>query len=189
MPVRSSALREPRETRTRGGRTRILGIDPGTLVVGYAILDEEAGRLLAVDFGVVRAPRRASIATRLFTIHRGIAEVIERHHPDVVALERVFFGRSASAALRIGEARGVALLTAALNGIPVSEYEPAVVKKSVVGSGTAPKSQVQEMVRRILGLASTPAPQDAADALALCICHGHRRRFNRLVPRLGARQP
>jgi crossover junction endodeoxyribonuclease RuvC len=158
---------------------RILGIDPGTLVVGYGVVEDDGVRLAALAYGVVRAPRRGEISSRLHAIHRELRSLIEGHRPDVVALERVFFGKSASAALRIGEGRGVVLLTASIHGVPVSEYAPAEVKRSVAGSGAAAKDQVQEMVRRILSLEELPEPADAADALALCICHSSRARFGR----------
>jgi crossover junction endodeoxyribonuclease RuvC len=158
---------------------RILGVDPGTLVVGWGVVDDDGSRLRAREFGVIRAPRSRDVADRLLVVHRELIALVERLRPSVLALERVFFGRSASSALRIGEARGVVLVAARLAGVPVSEYAPAVVKKSVAGTGLASKEQVQEMVRRILSLREVPQPEDASDALALAICHSSRSRWDR----------
>ncbi|MBI1848990.1 MAG: crossover junction endodeoxyribonuclease RuvC [Planctomycetes bacterium] len=166
----------------RAASVRILGVDPGTLVVGFGVIDDDGTRMQARDYGAIRAPRGDAVADRLLAIHQALGMLIKKHRPDVVALERVFFGRSAAAALRIGEARGVVLVTARIAGVPVSEYAPAVVKKSVAGGGLASKEQVQEMVRRILSLRETPEPADAADALELCICHSNRSRWERLYP-------
>lgn len=158
---------------------RVLGIDPGTQVCGYGVLDAVGAQWKLVDYGVVRSPRR-SLPARLKVIHDGLAAVIARYKPDVVAVEGVFRGVNARTALKIGEGRGVALLAAAASGVEVAEHSPAEVKKAVVGSGQAHKSQVQQMVRVILGLAEVPSPEDAADALAVAICHCHRVRLEGL---------
>ena len=153
---------------------RILGIDPGTLVVGYAVVDQTGSRLHAVEYGVFRAPRGAPMAERLGSIQERLDLLLARTRPDVFVIERVFAGKSFPSALRIGEGRGAAMASAARAGVPVVEFTPAEVKKSVVGSGRAAKQQVQEMVRIILGLDTIPRPHDAADALAIAICHGNR---------------
>lgn len=153
---------------------RILGIDPGTIVVGYGVVEQVGSRLRAVEYGVIRARRGAEVADRLGTIQIGIDAVLARVRPDIFVIERVFAGKSISSALRIGEGRGAALASASRAGVPVVEYTPAEVKKSVVGSGRAAKEQVQEMVRIILGMSELPQPHDAADALALAICHCNR---------------
>ena len=153
---------------------RILGVDPGTMTVGYGVVDVAGSKLHAVEYGVIRARRTLDVAQRLAIIQTGIEEVIHRLQPDVFAIEKVFAGKSFQSALRIGEGRGAALAAAAKAGLPVSNYTPAEVKKSVVGSGRAAKEQVGEMIRVILGLDSVPSPLDASDALAIAICHANR---------------
>ena len=150
---------------------RVLGIDPGTRVVGYGLVEPQGSRIVAVGFGAVRAPRNAPYAERLLRIHDELVRVIRQEKPDAVAIEEAFYGKSASAALRMGEGRGVALVAVAQESRPLHQYSPAEVKKAVVGNGRAHKSQVQQMVRMILGLREAPAPEDAADALAVAICH------------------
>ena len=156
---------------------RVLGIDPGTRIVGYGIVEPQGNRLLPVGFGVIRAPMNASYADRLLRIHEEIVRVIRQEKPDAVAIEEAFYGKSASAALRMGEGRGMALVAVAQESRPLFQYTPAEVKKAVVGNGRAHKSQVQEMVRMILGLREAPEPEDAADALAVAICHCNRARW------------
>lgn len=155
---------------------RVLGIDPGTQVCGYGVVDCAGGVVKAVDYGVVRAPRQQALYLRLHGIHTGLSEVIARHRPEVAAVEGAFHGINARTAIKIGEARGVALLAVAAAGLEVNEYAPATVKLATVGTGGATKSQVQEMVRVILKLSALPEPEDAADALAIAICHCHRQR-------------
>ncbi|MHC4788904.1 MAG: crossover junction endodeoxyribonuclease RuvC [Planctomycetota bacterium] len=152
---------------------RILGIDPGTQVCGYGVIEVDGAEARALDYGVVRG-RARPLSERLKVIHEGLLEVIGRFEPDVAAIEGAFFGKNVRSALKIGEGRGVALLAAAASGLEVVEYAPAEVKKAVVGTGRAHKSQVQQMVRAILRLPELPSPDDAADALALAICHFHR---------------
>jgi crossover junction endodeoxyribonuclease RuvC len=156
---------------------RVIGIDPGTLVCGYGIVDEKDSKMKAVAFGAVRVKSDMTFPERLLMIHQGLLEAIREHRPDVAAVERLFVGKSAKSAMATGEGRGVAVLTAAVAGLPVEEYTPAEVKKAVVGTGGAHKTQVQEMVRIILGLEKVPRPQDAADALAIAICHCQRLRW------------
>ena len=153
---------------------RVIGIDPGTLVCGYGIVDAEGSRMKAVHFGAVRVKDDMTFPERLVHIHNGLSEVIREHKPEVAAVERLFVGKNVRSAMRTGEGRGIAVLTAAIEGLPVYEYTPAEVKKGVVGVGRAHKTQVQEMVRIILGLEKVPRPQDAADALAIAICHCQR---------------
>lgn len=152
---------------------RVLGIDPGTQVCGYAVLEADGRQARPLGFGVIRS-RDASLPRRLKVIYDGLLEVIQRLKPDVVAVEGVFFGKNVQTALKIGEGRGIALLAAARNDLDVVEYSPAEVKRAVVGHGRAHKSQVQQMVREILRLPELPIPEDAADALAIAICHHHR---------------
>jgi len=155
---------------------RILGIDPGTRVVGYGIVDKVAGDFKAVTWGAISVRSSKDMTERLLEIHQGLTKVIEEYKPDEVALEGAFFGKSAKAALRIGQGQGAAILTAALSGLPVTLYAPREAKKAVVGSGSASKEQVQRMVQVILGLKEPPKPLDAADALSIAICHAHRHR-------------
>jgi len=152
---------------------RILGIDPGTQVCGYGVIEEARGEARAVDYGVVRCRQRA-VPERLRAIYEGLLEVIDEFAPDVAAVETAFFGKNVRSALRMGEGRGVALLAVVSRGLEVAEYSPAEVKKAVVGSGRAHKSQVQQMVRVLLQLDEVPEPEDASDALAIAICHFHR---------------
>ena len=156
---------------------RVLGIDPGTRIVGYGLVEPQGYRIIAVGFGAIRAPMNAPYAERLLRIRDEIVRVIRQEKPDAVAIEEAFYGKSASAALRMGEGRGVALVAVAQESRPLYQYTPAEVKKAVVGNGRAHKSQVQQMVRMILGLREAPEPEDAADALAVAICHCNRARF------------
>jgi len=153
-----------------------MGIDPGTRIAGYAVVDKVGNRLYVVEYGAAVTGRNDTFPERLKRIHDDLRAVIERCRPDVVALEEVFYGKNVKSAVRIGEGRGVAILCAANAGVPVEEYAATVVKKAVVGRGGAHKSQVQEMVRVILGLREIPQPEDAADALAIAVCHCHRMR-------------
>jgi crossover junction endodeoxyribonuclease RuvC len=155
---------------------RVLGIDPGTRSVGIGVVDREGNRLKAVAYEVVAPGRmKGDLPARLKAIHLGIREAIARHEPTEIAIEEAFHGKSAQSALRIGEGRGVALLAAALEEREIHQYPPATVKMAVTGSGNAHKSQVGRMVRVILNLPDE-VPEDAADALAVAICHLNRRR-------------
>lgn len=155
---------------------RILGIDPGTRTVGYAVIEANGDHLKAIEYGVVEAGWTDDYAKRFVFIHEELHKVILRNNPDVAAIEEVFSSKALKRSIEIGEGRGVAILTAALSGLPVESYSVKTVKKSVVGNGNAEKSQVQRMVKLMLGLAEIPKPDDAADALAIAICHSHRAR-------------
>jgi crossover junction endodeoxyribonuclease RuvC len=151
---------------------RVLGVDPGTAVTGYGVVDavpQRPGRL--VECGVLRTRPRDALPDRLRTVHEGMVEIIARHRPDVVAVEGVFHGANARTAVVLGHARGVVLLAAALAGIPVVEYSPALIKKTVVGRGAALKPQVGYMVARLLQLTRAPTPADAADGVAVALTH------------------
>jgi crossover junction endodeoxyribonuclease RuvC len=152
---------------------RILGIDPGSNVTGFGIVERRGGHVRHVAHGTLRAPRGASLAERLAAIQAGLSRAIEEHRPEVAVVERVFAGRSARSALVLGHARGVALATAAAAGLGVCEYTAPEIKLAVAGSGAAEKRQVQAMVERLLALDAAPA-LDAADALAAALCHAHR---------------
>jgi len=150
---------------------RILGVDPGSRITGYGIVDEVRGELRAVDYGVIRADAAAPASARYLAIRDALGELIGRHRPDVMAVESLFFCRNASSAIKLAQVRGVVLLAAAEAGLAVYEYAPRRIKQAVVGRGAASKVQVQQMVKALLGLAEVPTPDDAADALAVAICH------------------
>lgn len=152
---------------------RILGVDPGSSVTGYGVVERCGGRVRHVAHGTLRSARGAALAERLAAIQAGLARAIAEHRPEVAVVERVFAGRSARSALVLGHARGVALATAAAAGLAVVEYTAPEIKLAVVGTGAAEKRQVQAMVARLLGLDGAPA-LDAADALAAALCHAHR---------------
>jgi crossover junction endodeoxyribonuclease RuvC len=152
----------------------ILGIDPGSQILGWgAISWERPNRVSVVGFGVIRV-RAASVGARLMEIHGQINEVLAAIRPDAVVVEEVFYGKSFQSALRIGEARGVCLLAAAGAGVETFSYAATEIKAAVTGNGRAHKSQVQAMVRRLLRLDQPPRPADAADALACALCHSNR---------------
>ena len=154
----------------------VLGIDPGTAMTGYGLVERTGSRLRAVDYGCLETPAGMPLPQRLLLIQDGLSDLIESHRPDLVAVERLFFNKNVQTAFAVGQARGVALLTAARFGLPVHEYGPHEVKLAVTGHGRAEKVQVQRMVQVVLGLAVLPRPDDAADALAIAIClaHAHR---------------
>ncbi len=152
---------------------RVLGIDPGSLKSGYGLVDEQQGQLTVVDYGVIRTVPDTPLAQRLLLISARLQELIARHAPDEVAVEDVFVAKNAQSSLKLGQARGAILLTVAQAGLPVAEYTPLEVKQSVVGYGRADKEQVQQMVKVLLRLKEIPTPDDAADALAIAICHHH----------------
>jgi crossover junction endodeoxyribonuclease RuvC len=149
----------------------VLGIDPGTASCGYGVITEKGGRLRAVDFGCWRTTASQRPEERLLRIHDGVVELIERYEPRAVALEESFVGVDARTALSVGQARGAAIVAAALAGVDCTEYAPSHVKLAVSGYGRAEKAQVQRMVQAILRLDAPPAPHHAADALAVAICH------------------
>jgi crossover junction endodeoxyribonuclease RuvC len=158
----------------------ILGIDPGSILTGWGIIELEGNQLYHAAHGVIATSASAAQAERLKQIHRGIHEVIGRYRPAAVSLEKVFFSRNAQSALKLGQARGVALLAAAENQIAAAEYSATEIKVAVVGYGHATKEQIQKMVSALLGLRG-PLRADAADALAAAICHVHRRTFQSRV--------
>ncbi len=151
--------------------TVILGIDPGTAITGYGVISEAEGGPQALDYGVIRTPANQELALRLVTIYAELNALLDAHHPDAVAVEEVFFSKNARTALSVGHARGVVLLAVAQRGIPLFHYKPTQVKQAVTGYGGADKRQIQEMMRMLLGLDDIPRPDDAADALAIALCH------------------
>ena len=151
---------------------RVLGLDPGLRHTGWGVIDIAANRLSHVADGVVHAPIDGSLAERLVALFRQLGDVLGRFHPDEAAVEETFVNKNAASTLRLGVARGVVLLAPAERGVPVAEYSANMIKKSVVGAGHAGKEQVQLMVRRLLPGCAIDEP-DAADALAVAICHAH----------------
>jgi len=150
---------------------RVLGIDPGTAATGYGIVEEREDGLYAVCFGAITSPASLPFAQRLLRIYRELEVLLTNTRPDCAAVEAVFFARNVQSALRLGQARGVVLLALADAGIEIHEYSALQVKQAVTSYGQAQKEQVQEMVRVLLHLAENPKPTDAADALAVAICH------------------
>ena len=153
----------------------VLGIDPGTALTGYGVVERTGSRIRAIDYGCIETPADRPLAERLLEIRAAIADLIGRHDPSLVAVERLFFNRNVQTAFAVGQARGAVLLTAAEHGLPVFEFTPNEVKIAVTGYGRAPKAQVQRMVQVVLGLPELPRPDDAADALAIAICLAHSR--------------
>lgn len=150
----------------------VLGIDPGTATTGYGLVREaEDGRMSVVDYGVILTPAKMPQEQRLLILYNRLHEIIFLHRPDHGAVEKLFFQRNVTTAIVVGQARGVVLLTMAQDNIPVFEYTPLEVKQAITGYGGAEKSQVQMMVQAVLSLDSLPKPDDAADALAVAICH------------------
>ena len=152
---------------------KIFGIDPGSERTGYGCIETDGSRHRVVICGAVASSSLASFPDRLLTIHKRLSELLRECEPDAVAIENLFFATNVRSALKLGHARGVAMLAAVEAGVPVIEYTPAEIKRAVVGYGRAEKHQVQHMVKLILGLPAVPAPHDAADALAVAICHVH----------------
>jgi crossover junction endodeoxyribonuclease RuvC len=151
----------------------VLGIDPGTANTGYGVVARRRGRLVALDGGTVETDAALDQGARLAIIHARVVELLDEYRPEALAVEDLYFGTNARSAFAVGQARGVVILAAGQRGLPCSSYTPQQVKAAVCGSGRAEKGQVQRMVRRLLSLAELPAPDHAADALAVAICHAN----------------
>ncbi len=160
---------------------RVLGIDPGTAITGYGLVEEAGGDLKLLTFGVIRTPAGQPLPTRLQLIYRALVDLAAEWQPETAAVEELFFSSNVRTAMSVGQARGVALLALANSGLSVAEYTPSAIKQAVTGYGNADKAQMQEMVRLLLGLAEPPRPDDAADALAVAICHFHSSRLATLT--------
>lgn len=152
---------------------RILGIDPGYAIVGYGVLEYEKNKFYPLEFGTVTTEAHTDFQHRLMEVYEGVDDVIKRTKPDALAIEKLFFTTNQKTVIQVAQARGVILLAAAQNGIPVYEYTPLQIKQSVTGYGKAIKTQVQDMTKRILRLEKVPKPDDTADRLAVAICHGY----------------
>lgn len=149
---------------------RVLGIDPGSHTTGYGLVEKKGSQLIHIDNGCLTTKKTQSLPERLFSIYQGLLKIIETYQPTMVAIEEVFFSKNVSSSLRLGEARGIALLAAQKNQLAIQEYSTRVVKQAITGYGNASKEQIQDMVRRLLKLPQM-AQEDASDALALAICH------------------
>lgn len=152
---------------------RVVGIDPGTATTGYGVIEENAGRLILVTFGTICTPAGQPMPERLLELHSRLIEILALHAPETAAVESLFFQKNVRTAISVGQARGVVLLALAERGLAASEYTPLEIKQAVTGYGAAEKRQVQSMVRVLLKLVDLPKPDDAADALAVAICHAH----------------
>jgi len=151
---------------------RIFGVDPGSHITGFGVIELQGSRVVAVEYGEIKTPADAALPKRLANIYAGLIEVLERTSPDLLAIEDIFYRKNFKSAVMIGEARGVAMLAAARSHLEVFGYPPARVKQAIVGNGRAVKYQVQMMVSRLLNLSEMPA-ENAADALAIALCHSH----------------
>jgi len=159
----------------------ILGIDPGTAITGYGLVREDDQGLTLVECGAIVTPAGQPLPERLRHIYRGLADLMGRYKPEAAAVEELFFSRNTRTALSVGHARGVVLLALADAGLPIYEYKPLEVKQAIAGYGGADKQQVQEMVRLLLNLDHIPQPDDAADAVAVAVCHIHSARMMALI--------
>lgn len=160
----------------------VLGIDPGTATTGYGLVgDTPSGGLQAIAYGVIITPPDMPMPERLLLLYRRLKEILLLHQPETGAVEKLFFQRNVTTALAVGQARGVILLSLAEAGLAVSEYTPMEVKQAICGYGGAEKSQIQQMVKTLLELQDIPRPDDAADALAIAICHLSNSRYQRAV--------
>lgn len=156
----------------------ILGIDPGYGIVGWGVIEKKGYQFRPIAYGAIKTPPKTDIAQRINTIYEEVSRIIETYHPDDIAIEELFFNTNITTGIQVGHARGVILLAGKQKGVSFNEYTPSQVKQSVVGYGKAEKRQVMEMTRQLLGLERIPRPDDAADALALAICHAHSSKSN-----------
>jgi len=152
---------------------RVLGIDPGSETLGWGVVDGSGSKYALVGFGTVKSNAKQQFSKRLLNIYNCVGEVMAEHSPDVLSVEDTFYAVNVGVALKLGQVRGLMLLLAEQRGIEIAEYAPRLVKQTVVGYGNAEKHQVQEMVRILLRMKAVPTPHDAADALAIAICHFH----------------
>jgi crossover junction endodeoxyribonuclease RuvC len=151
---------------------KVLGVDPGTAATGYGVVVREAGGAVSLaECGVVRTTADAPLPVRLREIHEALGQVLDRHSPDVMAVEDVFYGKNVRTTVMLGHTRGAIVLAASLRDVPVADYSPAEVKNAIAGTGKATKEQVQFMVKKLLRLKTVPTPSDAADGVAVALCH------------------
>lgn len=159
----------------------ILGIDPGVAIVGYGVVDYTGNRFKTIAYGAVTTPAKTKLTSRIKTIYEELRLLLYRYKPDMMAVEELFFNTNTTTAMAVAQARGVILLAATNEGVPIYEYTPLQIKQAVTGYGRADKQQVQQMTKTLLGLASIPKPDDTADALAVAICHGHSHGFGSIL--------
>lgn len=164
-------------------KKKILGIDPGTLITGYGLIESNDAEYAAIDYGCIRPPKSLKLTDRYLIIFNAIEELIEKYAPEALVVETQFVQKNVQSAIKLGMARGIAVLAAKRRGLTVFEYAPTQAKMAVAGSGKASKTQVQAMVKMLLNLPDIPAttPEDAWDALALAICHAHRIRYQNFL--------
>ena len=156
---------------------KIIGIDPGLIQTGYGIINVNNNQISLIDYGIIKPPPKDSLAYRLLNIFNDVCEIISNYNLQIFAIEEVFYGKNVKSAMRLGQARGASMVAAALKGIPVYEYSARKVKQSITGNGNAHKTQVQFMVKAKLNMDHNPEPIDAADALAIALCHDHQFRI------------
>ena len=161
----------------------ILGVDPGTVVMGYGIIDGSDNNVTLIIYGAIRTKEHSTIGERLSLLYKELNKIIKKYKPEAVAVEQPFVAKNVSSALAVGRAQAVAILAAANQGVPVYEYTPAQVKQRVADYGASSKEQIQEMVKLQLGLSEVPQPSDAADALAVALCHRQKMHLNSLLAR------
>ncbi|MBO8172600.1 MAG: crossover junction endodeoxyribonuclease RuvC [Bacillaceae bacterium] len=160
---------------------KIIGIDPGIAIVGFGIIVQRGSRLVPEQYGSIQTRAGLETATRLKQVYDATVELLHKYQPDVMAIEKLYFNRNVTTAFTVGQARGVMMLAAEQQGIPIYEYTPLQVKQATVGYGKAEKKQVQEMVRMLLSLKDIPRPDDVADALGVAITHAHSAKLNDVV--------
>jgi len=152
---------------------RVLGIDPGSETLGWGVVEGSGLKYSLVDFGTIKSSAKQAFSKRLLRVYQGVAQVIDKYSPEVLAVEDTFYAVNVGVALKLGQVRGAMLLLAEQRGLAIAEYSPRLIKQTVVGYGAAEKQQVQEMVKILLRMKMVPTPHDAADALAIAICHFH----------------
>jgi crossover junction endodeoxyribonuclease RuvC len=167
---------------------RVLGIDPGTVTMGYGVVESRDDEIALIDCGALTSPERSPIGERLNYLYNELLKIIQHHQPEAVVVEQPFIAKNVRSALAIGRAQAIALLAATGKGIPTFEYTPARIKQMIANYGASSKEQIQEMVRLQLGLAEVPQPDDAADALAVAICHLREIHLSNLLAKQGERQ-
>ena len=156
---------------------KILGIDPGLVKTGFGVVETIKEKKRVIDYGIIKPNAKAILSKRLYTIYKDTKHIIEMHTPTVLSIEDIFYGKNVKSAMRLGQARGAAMVAAASKNIPIYEYSARKVKQSITGNGNAHKTQVQFMVKAKLQMDHNPEPIDAADALAIALCHNHQFRM------------
>jgi len=169
------------ETMQKESGVIILGVDPGSNITGYGLINSNGEKNTLIESGVIQPSPHDPLPEKLKEIFKGLVKIIKNNHPHQFAIEQAFYSKNARSALIMGHARGVAILAAAKSNLPVGEYSPKEVKCAIVGTGNASKSQVQYMVKKLLNLKELPQPSDAADALAIALCHAQRIRYNYIM--------